>query len=219
MVFIMFDQGRGIETPISAVLRHPLVSKVQSSAAINPVQEFDPNKNRQASPDRHAEQHEQAKLNSYLSTLEQNTDRNTNRKPARFAQQIMSTPTITIKIHHTAQDCIRQFHAHQFRHLPVIDQDNKLVGIVSDRDFLIAGKNEDTMRARSFNNTAVELIMSKKVLTATEDTEIRILASVMCENRIGAMPIVDKNHQVIGMVTRSDIMRVLINQTPIELWM
>ena len=61
-------------------------------------------------------------------------------------------------------------------------------------------------------------IMATPVLTAHADTEIREIARVLFEERIGAVPIVDSQGQLVGMVTRSDILRTIMNHAPLDLW-
>jgi len=60
--------------------------------------------------------------------------------------------------------------------------------------------------------------MTDRVLTAHPDTEIRTIARVLFEERIGAMPIVNEAGLPKGILTRSDILRTVMNQVPFELW-
>ena len=60
--------------------------------------------------------------------------------------------------------------------------------------------------------------MTDQVLTAHPDTEIRTIARVMFEERIGAMPIVSEAGTPVGIITRSDILRTVMNKVPFELW-
>ena len=49
------------------------------------------------------------------------------------------------------------------------------------------------------------------------ETEIRLIADVLIKERIGAMPIVDEKEKLVGIVTRSDILRTVV-KAPLELW-
>jgi acetoin utilization protein AcuB len=92
----------------------------------------------------------------------------------------------------------------------------KLVGIVSDRDIL------KRARGRASHELGKELIRSfmvTEVLTATPDTEIREIARVLFEERIGCMPISSEDGFVVGVITRSDLLRSLLVQAPLELWL
>jgi acetoin utilization protein AcuB len=59
--------------------------------------------------------------------------------------------------------------------------------------------------------------MTSQVLTAHPDTSIRDIARVFFEERIGAVPIVDRGETLVGIVTRSNILRTILNSAPLEL--
>lgn len=64
----------------------------------------------------------------------------------------------------------------------------------------------------------VKEFMKTKVLTAAPTAEIRFAARVMFEEKIGALPIIDDNGSLVGIVTRSDILKALVNLPPLEMW-
>ena len=68
------------------------------------------------------------------------------------------------------------------------------------------------------SQSTVASIMKTNVLTARPATEIRSVANVMFKQRIGAMPIVDEGGKLVGILTRSDILKAVINRAPLELW-
>ena len=107
-------------------------------------------------------------------------------------------------------------HQHRYRHVPIVSAEDKLVGIVSDRDFIAppgAGKPDIAARGER-----LEDVMITNVLSARPGASIREIARVMFEERIGAMPIVSEDERLVGILTRSDIVRTVINQAPLELW-
>ncbi len=104
----------------------------------------------------------------------------------------------------------------RFRHIPVVASGGGICGIVSDRDLFALAIMDDA--EEKLEPSVVADIMTQKVLTATPDTNIREIARVLIEERIGCMPIVDEDKQVIGMITRSDILRALIKHAPLDLW-
>ncbi|MEK6748523.1 MAG: CBS domain-containing protein [Pseudomonadota bacterium] len=141
---------------------------------------------------------------------------------AIHAQQIMSTPVLTLADTTTILSAWAVFRERRFRHLPVLDRHGNLVGILSDRDMLRYAATHG--RVPPFGADAPEALMGleglykKRVLTATPDTEIRQIARILLEQRIGSMPIVDDAGQLCGMITRSDILRTLVHHMPLELW-
>ena len=227
MVFIMFDGGFGKETPVKSFLDRRVIKTVQSSEAEAQIH---------TSPDKSSNQnltdHKKGKVQrggqesgisesvsqsvkSYVDAEKQPSLH----KPARFAGQIMTSPVVTVASNSHIEECLALFHQHRFRHLPVIDGADKIIGMISDRDFLLLESNSSSLKMDDFILQPTERVMNQRVLTATKDTEISAVASVMVENRIGAIPIVNSDHNVVGIVTRSDILRQLINHAPLDRWM
>lgn len=144
------------------------------------------------------------------------------RAPAFQAHQIMTSPVLTLPIDSTLLDAWKLIRERRFRHMPVLDLDGRLAGILSDRALLryaavtghIPPYAVDSLQAR----TPITEIIKREVITATPDTEIRDVARAMFEKRIGAMPIMDQRDRLVGIITGSDILRTLINHAPLELW-
>jgi acetoin utilization protein AcuB len=141
------------------------------------------------------------------------------REPALRAEQIMSSPIVSIRPDQTMGEAWRIITNKRYRHLPVATQEGKLVGIVSDRNFIASTSERLLGSSKSpLANKRVSEVMATSVLSARPNTPIRDIARVMFEERIGAMPIVDENEILIGLLTRSDILRVVVNRAPLELW-
>lgn len=139
------------------------------------------------------------------------------RKPALRAQDIMSTPVTAIRPEASLADAWALMKARGFRHIPVVSAANLLAGILSDRDLLRFANVLERGEPASLPGT-VRDIMTPKVLTATATTEIREIARVMAQEKIGAMPILDETNRPIGMLTVTDILRAVVNRAPLELW-
>ena len=137
-------------------------------------------------------------------------------KPAVRAEQIMSTPVVSIQPDTDLNEVRQIVKARRFRHVPVVTTDGRILGIVSDRDLFALPNMDDTQE--TLEPRIVADLMTKKVLTATPDTNIREIARVLFEERIGCMPIVNEKDQLVGMITRSDILRALIKHAPLDLW-
>ena len=90
------------------------------------------------------------------------------------------------------------------RHVPVVDADRKVVGIVTYRDLLRAFLEKGSDAACLISD-----VMRKFVLTAGPDMEIESAAREMLENRIGCLPIVDSAGGLVGIVTEADFVRTI----------
>ncbi len=138
---------------------------------------------------------------------EENTQSNEKIKVI-FAHQIMSSPVITLHKEASLLEAQSLFVERRFRHVPIVEM-GRLVGILSDRDILAHINQGQASQIKDY--------MSHEVLTAAEETTIHDLARVMFEERIGALPILEKD-TLSGIITRSDILRALVHRGPIELW-
>lgn len=132
-------------------------------------------------------------------------------------ETIMTTEVVTVGTDdslHTVQALFERF---RFHHLLVLNEEGKLVGVVSDRDLLKAlspfistlmERNQDlrTLERR------VHQIMARKPITASKDLAISKAAILMLTKRVSCLPIVHPDRTVEGIVTHKDILSWLIEQ-------
>ncbi len=142
-------------------------------------------------------------------------------RPVILAQEVMSAPVVSLPSEaklFEAQDLIRH---RRFRHLPVTTGEGQVIGMLSDRD-VWRGLADPTVYKLSAGavpaHTPIHRFMSHPVLVARPISEVRAIARVMFEEHIGAMPIVGEAGELKGMLTRSDILRVLIAHLDFEQW-
>jgi acetoin utilization protein AcuB len=116
----------------------------------------------------------------------------------------MSTPPITIgpdSVYHKALELLQ---AHKLHHLPVVDGYGKLVGIIAERDLLLAASHYVQ------NPVDVAEVMHRDVITATPDMPMAEAARLMIDHKIGSLPVVDSERRLVGIVTESDVFRAFI---------
>jgi acetoin utilization protein AcuB len=102
----------------------------------------------------------------------------------------------------------------KIHHLPVLDKDQKLVGIVTEKDLLYASPSVATTLSvyemtSLLAKLKVEKVMSKDVVTATEDVPLEEAARIMADRRIGGLPIM-RGTTLVGVITESDLFRIFI---------
>ncbi len=97
------------------------------------------------------------------------------------------------------------------RHLPVLDGDGRLVGIVSNRDLLEASLTnvlafEASQRRGFLHSVGVAEVMKAQVETVTPDTLLGVAAASMIRNKIGCLPVVRDDGIMIGLITETDLL-------------
>ncbi|MFL0798297.1 MAG: CBS domain-containing protein [Cellvibrionaceae bacterium] len=209
MVFQVYDQGNRIQTPWNEIFPPKHVNKLEATAATHA-----PSLSDELKEGNLPHELQDVNLKAYRKVKEGISDP----EQVTRAHQLMSESVITLPASFTLAEAWSHFQQYGYRHFPVVNGRNKLVGILSDRDFFRVTSKLQTTTAISLERTHVKDIMTARVLTATPDIHIRELAEVMLGHRIGAMVFVGGEQSVVGILTRTDILRALVHHAPIELW-
>lgn len=109
---------------------------------------------------------------------------------------------------------------HKISRLPVVDDSNRLLGIVSDRDLKEASPSKATSLDMHelyylLSEIKVKDIMTKTPLAVKPSETVEKAAVLMMNNNFGGLPVVDDNLKVVGILTDSDVFKVLVNITGI----
>ena len=121
---------------------------------------------------------------------------------------IVATPDLPVP---EALHLMRQEH---IRRMPVVDKGGRLVGIVSDRDLLLASPSPATSLSAweityLLGKITVHDVMTKKVITVTEDTPLEDAARMMADNKIGGLPVV-RDGALVGIITETDLFKLFL---------
>ncbi len=121
-------------------------------------------------------------------------------------EKYMSLVPITIRddtVYWEAFDIMREKDLH---HIPVVNETNAVVGLITRRDLKIA--------AMHFKEAPVEVskVMHSPVVTISPGELLSEAAKQMIDNRIGGLPVLDTNGQIVGILTETDLLRALIDQ-------
>ena len=118
---------------------------------------------------------------------------------------------ITVSSGTTISEAMDLLIAHQISCLPVIGRSGRLEGIVSDRDiFRAIHKNQ-----RSFKILNVSNLMTTEVMIGVPDDDIGYIGSVMTQNRIRHVPIVEEDN-LVGLVSLGDVVKAHIDEVEVE---
>ncbi len=104
---------------------------------------------------------------------------------------------------------------HNFRHLPILDQDGKLVGLITQRSLIQAvpsGMRSVSPAAINYALAKVKArhIMVKNVITIGEDVALEEAARVMADKKIGCLPVM-RGDRLVGIISDNDIFNVMVN--------
>ena len=108
----------------------------------------------------------------------------------------------------------------KINHLLIVDGENELLGIVSDRDLKKSWASSATTLSKNeliylLDQVTVADIMTKKTLTITSSTTIERAALLMNQHRINALPVLEGD-ELVGIITSRDVMRVLLEAVGLE---
>lgn len=121
-------------------------------------------------------------------------------------ESYMTYTPITIRddtVYWKAFDIMQERDLH---HIPVVNESNAVVGILARRDMQIA--------AQHFKEVPVEVseVMHSPVVTISLGEPLSMAARQMIEKRIGGLPVLDTDDQMVGILTETDLHRALIDQ-------
>lgn len=125
----------------------------------------------------------------------------------------MSKPVITISPDMPITEAVNTFKKEHIRRTPVV-KNGKLVGIVTEGNLLNASPSSATTLSiwemnYLLSKITVADLMTKNVMTVTEDTPIEQAARIMADNKIGGMPVM-RDGYVVGIITETDLFKMLL---------
>jgi CBS domain-containing protein len=138
------------------------------------------------------------------------------------AGDVMTTGAATVKPSASLAEAVRLMIEHRISGLPVVDEGGKLVGIVSEGDFL-RRQGGDRMRwieafldsgsnaAGDLSSRRVEDIMSRNPVSAGVETPVTEIVDAMERHNVKRVPVVD-NGRVVGIVSRANLLLALLRR-------
>lgn len=120
-----------------------------------------------------------------------------------FAIDVMNKPVVSLPVEALLDNIREQMKLNNIRHIPLV-KNQKIVGMISDRDLL---KLE---LAGTFSFLKAEDVMTTVLVVAQEETPLAHIARVLVEEKISALPIIDKSHHLVGMISRTDILKTVV---------
>lgn len=242
MVFAIYEQGLRIHTPKEQLLVRPSIRQAQAISAsrrlldhkgdteqsqdignevwnshyVNPITK-EKEQGQEKDQEQEQEAHQQKKAAQAYIDVEHSKKK---RVPLLPVSLVMRSHVITLPTTANLNAAWKLMQKEQIHYLILLDEAGELAGVLDDRELLkeAAGVGElSKQKDIDLANTQAIMLVKVPLVTATDDTDIRDIARVMLAQKVRAMPIVNAEGVLQGLVTRSDLMLALANQT-LELW-
>jgi len=139
-----------------------------------------------------------------------------------FIDKSMKTDVITIDPETSIAEACELLTRTRIRHLPVIDKDGRLLGMVTDRDIrsampsILLSAETAAEEKKKIAQLKVKDIMTRDVVTISPMNTLEDALLLMQRTRVGAFPVVDRQGRLIGLISVRDLMRAFINVLGIE---
>ena len=130
--------------------------------------------------------------------------------------EVMSRHVVTISGDTSCHEAVRALAQNRIRHLPVVDHDGRLCGIVTDRDLRHHLFAPEVFRSigtepveRLLSQVPVRAVMSSPVTSVEAGAGLDEAAGVMREAGLGSLPVVEQG-RIVGIVTETDVLRHIV---------
>lgn len=139
------------------------------------------------------------------------------RLPVCHAYQLMSHDVLTLRPTDAVGEAWLQLAARGVHQAPVLGPRMEVVGMVSDRDLLTVANLEGNTLTGMLDRPIRELMVTPVACSAPV-TDVRRIAQVLLATGLSALPIVDDAGELLGIVSRGDILRASVKDPPLSLW-
>lgn len=120
----------------------------------------------------------------------------------------MTVDPITVRPEDHVTDHIGIFESHRFNHIPVVTGAGDVVGMISRRDF-DNYSNITKLLSATGKEIRIRDIMTSPVFSYFEDVDVKQAAIAMIDYNIHAIVVVNKNEDMLGIVTSTDLLRIV----------
>jgi|SRR5690554_3615488 len=129
--------------------------------------------------------------------------------------QIMSKDLKTLTKSQSLYEAEKLFKKHKIRHLPVVDDDHIMVGVLSYSDLLKISyadvtEGEEDVESIVYDMFSIAQVMAKVPVTVTPDTSIREVIKILAKQTFHSLPVVEKDGALVGIVTTTDLLNYFL---------
>lgn len=139
------------------------------------------------------------------------------RGPLIHAAQIMTHPVTVLHQNSAVAEAWHLLQRQGIHQAPVLDDTRRLIGMVSERDLLTVIDIDGDRVLENLKRRVCD-VMATPVVAAAPVTDIRRIAAAMLEGGVSAVPIVNESQSIVGIVSRTDVLRAVMTDPPVSLW-
>lgn len=119
------------------------------------------------------------------------------------AAEIMTRPVITVQPNTPLREAVHELVDNGFAGLPVVDEDDRVIGVITERDALAASERDDGMAG------SVADVMKQPVDVVAPDADTHEVVHHMLERHLRCLPVV-ADGELVGIISRRDLLRPLV---------
>jgi CBS-domain-containing membrane protein len=213
MFYIYTDTGRTFSGPLEQLRR------VEKTNATSPTQSVTNSGDEDtAIIDKHTQKNYIASKNATQEYLKQLEDDN-QRESVRHAYQVMTDNVECGLSEWTVLKAEEHFRKIRYQVLPIINTKRQLIGTLARRqlyEFLLDNRKNVAALKKTINECFIT--NGAEVYCANPVTDIRRIATLLIEKNLDALCIVEENGELVGIVSRTDILKCTITDPPLSLW-
>ncbi len=154
---------------------------------------------------------------------------------AVYAREIMTSPVVSVKPETSLKEVAEILEEHAFSGIPVVDEENRVVGIISETDIIrytqqvigqpvrkpykLLTQDKEVLHVNVLHRgvemlelvaaTTVEKLMSREVITVEESTSVQEVIELMNRHNINRVPVLDRKGNLSGMISRENVIKSL----------
>lgn len=137
------------------------------------------------------------------------------------ARELMTEKPAALPETAKAWEAVRLIQTLDVRHVPIVNDEGELVGMLSDRDLralsvphVVAGEYVGELRAA--RDASVTTLMSGDVISVEPESDVSEIIDLMLEHKIGAVPVTEPDGTLVGIVSYMDVLRELAEEQAAE---
>ena len=157
-----------------------------------------------------------------LAAYEQTRNPGLPRQPLTHVGAVMSSVVVTIADTSTVEQAWQVLAQGNLGQAPVVDAQGMLIGLFTRADLLrperLPGPDSHTEAWAEMLAQSVVDVMWTPVPSVSSDADIRRVARVLLDSGLPGLPVADDDGRVTGFVSRSDILRAVVADPPLDLW-